>query len=77
MKCMKVFTVLLAAMLLFTGMMCTASAESGSDPYYEEQTAKYEAMKAAREYINLDAYGAWYELKASKLYGRKIMETMI
>lgn len=72
MKCMKLFAALMAAMLLFTGVMSAALAEGGEDSHYQEQVAKYEAMKNAREYINLYDGGVWYSLKASKLYGRKI-----
>lgn len=71
MKLVKAIAVLLAVMMLTTGLLATASAAPANSSHYQEQLAKYEAMKSNTIWINLNR-DFWYELKASKLYGRRI-----
>lgn len=68
MKLRKLFSVLLAVVLIGTAMSVTTA--SAAD-YYREQIWKYNEMKARTIKVSLDFSGG-YVLKSTKLYGRKV-----
>ena len=72
MKHIKLIALILAVMMLATGLLATASAGSAEDKYYNERVQEFEAMKKSNIWINMYTYDAFYALKTSKLYGRRI-----
>ena len=71
MKLIRLGAFILAAVILSTGLIFTANAESESS-YYEEQVLKFEEMKRRAIPVELEFAGG-YVVKASKFYGRRVI----
>lgn len=70
---MKKLISVLLAIILAAGLITASFAESAEDDaYYRKRVAEYEDMKTHSIHVTIDRTSAWYSLKSSKFYGRKI-----
>ena len=69
MKFTKLIAVVLAAVMLCTLTITAASADS--NPFFDQQTERFEQMKNSSIRVNIYDEGAFH-LKASKFYAREV-----